>query len=375
MTGIARYFFTGRPPANQHQTWKDNYIAYWRSHYSPALSLVSGYLVYTSIASQSNGKGQLPMVLVLISIFAWLVTPIIFSPLQRWNLIRQDLREFNSFIISGAGMLETDLPEVVARGTRGTVRSLYECGLAEEINAWEACPLPVLVTCLLAKVALGAYLLLVLPAEVLDFLPAFLVALALSWVVVLGYFLAGLSNVFLVASFLIWPAAVPLAHLVLGSRFSDPSFWTRTPEYAISLSVFLFALGLAKDLALTSCRVMHSLLPNKRARGHLLHECIRACFVYFFVHQRQFVEAYAVLGVNLAASTCIASLDYLCSSCHTWFLLNSELARTKHGQKYMEKRATFFELENAWQPDFWASESGHDDSQQTEPDIATHVAP
>merc|ERR1719215_1103788 len=36
MTGIARYFFTGRPPANQHQTWKDIYATYWKSHYKPA---------------------------------------------------------------------------------------------------------------------------------------------------------------------------------------------------------------------------------------------------------------------------------------------------------------------------------------------------
>merc|ERR1719436_648372 len=123
-------------------------------------------------SSQSHGKGRLPMVLVVISIVAWLITPIIFSPLPRWSLIRQDLREFNSFIIGGAGTLETDIPEVIARGAKGTMRSLYECGLAEEMTTWVESPLPVLVSCLLAKAALGAYLLLILPAEVLDFLPA-----------------------------------------------------------------------------------------------------------------------------------------------------------------------------------------------------------
>merc|ERR1712066_579106 len=49
------------------------------------------------------------------------------------------------------------------------------------------------------------------------------------------------------------------------------------------------------------------------------------------------------LIANLATSVALAVVD-LCNG-HTWWLLNSELARTKRGERYMEKSATFFELD------------------------------
>merc|ERR1712060_517766 len=94
MTGLAKYFFTGRPIANQHQTWRDIYTSYWKSHYRPAVFLGSGYVIYSVLAAQRAADGRLPMVLVCISFTAWIITPILFSPFPRWNLIGQDLREF-----------------------------------------------------------------------------------------------------------------------------------------------------------------------------------------------------------------------------------------------------------------------------------------
>ena len=93
MTGIVRYFFTGRPPANQHQTWKVIYIAYWKSHYKPAMFLANAYVIYSAVAVQNRNEGRLPMVLVVVSMGAWVITPIVFSPFSRFNLSAQDAQE------------------------------------------------------------------------------------------------------------------------------------------------------------------------------------------------------------------------------------------------------------------------------------------
>jgi len=345
MTGIARYFFTGRPQANQHQTWKDIYVTYWKSHYRPAWFLCMAYLIYTVLALQSENRGKLPMSLVVISFVAWVITPILFSPFPRWNLIRQDLREFSNFITGGAGTGGDEIKEVVERGKKGTVRSLFECGLADEMSTWTEAPLLTLLASWACRAIVTGLVITTLPAEILDFMPIFLLALSFSWVVVLGYFLAGLNNVFLVLSFLVWPATIPVAHLVIGVRWSSPHSWVRLPEYLISLCLFLYMLGLAKGFVLLICRGIHQLLPWMSRRGATgrLHECIRTCFVYFLVHQVQLVQAYVVLATNCVVSSVLAIVDMVFCNAHTWFLLNSEMARTKYGERYMEQNSTFYE--------------------------------
>merc|ERR1719284_1972666 len=122
----------------------------------------------------------------MFSFTAWIVTPMVLSPLPRWNLILQDLHEFS---------------EVVVRGKKGTVRSLYECGLADELIVWGEHDLLMLLLCFSGKVAAGGFMLAVLPAEILDFVPIFLVLLSFSWVAVFGYFMLGQNNIFLIVSY------------------------------------------------------------------------------------------------------------------------------------------------------------------------------
>jgi len=369
MTGMAKYFFTGRPPANQHQTWRDIYNTYWKSHYKPAFFLASAYVIYNVLAVQRAADGKLPMALVVVSMLAWIITPILFSPFPRWNLIGQDLREFNAFITGGAGSDESEIKEVMSRGKKGTVRTLYECGLAEELCIWSEQPLLMLIMCSLMKVCVALYLVLALPAEILDFLPIFALILSLSWVVVFGYFSSGNNNVFLVLSFLIWGLYVPLAHFVVGDRFANPNAWTRMPEYVISIVIFIFLLGLMKEFVLITIRLALSICPcgkgkNWNKRETQLQELIRICFVYFFVHQLHIVQAYIVLCANLATSVVLATIDQVFCNGHTWFLLNTELARTKHGERYMEKNATFFELDRyrlGYGSDLWSSDSESDE--------------
>jgi len=358
MTGIARYFFTGRPPANQHQTWKDIYITYWKSHYKPAMFLANAYLIYSVLAVQNKSEGKLPMVLVVVSMVAWVITPIVFSPFSRWNLIAQDAQDFNGFITSHAGTDEHEIPEVISRGKKGTVRSLYECGLAEELCVWSEGHFPMLIFNFVLRAVIAAYLITVCPAEILDYLPLYVCVLSISWVVVLGYFTAGLNNVFLVFSFMIWFAAVPFGHLVIGDRAHSPTWTARVPEYVISLTIFFYFVDLAKNAILIACRGCSALCKDKSRADKRLHECIRVCFVYFFVHQWEAIEAYVILCANLVVAALTATVDKVFCNAHTWWLLNSEMARTKHGEKYMEKKATFFELDGlrpGYGSDFWSS--------------------
>merc|ERR1711972_805785 len=323
------------------------YTTYWKSHYKPAFFLGSGYLVYSVLAAQRLSGGKLPMVLVCISILAWVITPIVFSPLPRWNLIAQDLRDFNAFITGRAGSAEEEIPEVISRGNRGAVRTLYECGLSEEISVWSEHHLFMLILCSLAKLVVAGCVALVLPAEILDMLPIFFMILSLAWVMVLGYFSSGNSNVFLVLSVVAWVLLVPLAHFVVGSRLSHPGLATRMPEYVISIAISMFLLGLAQEILLITCRVVLTCVPciSKATRQRRLQECVRLCFVYFFVHQWRMMQAYCVLIANLATSAILAGMDQILCNSHTRFVLNNELARTKHGERYMEKGATFFEFD------------------------------
>jgi len=366
VSGIARYFFTGRPLANQHQTWKDVYITYWKSHYTPAIGLASLYLVYSVLAFQNRGEGVLPMVLVMISIIAWIITPIVFSPLPRWALIGQDLREFNSFITGSAGTQDSELPEVVVRGRMGTVRTLYECGLADEIQQWSTQPFLKLFSDLLLRIVVGAYVAAAVPSEILDFFWIFPVVLSLSWVVVLGYFMAGLNNVFLVLSFLVWIVALPFAHVVVGARLTEPNVFVRLPEIIIALLAFLYVLGLVKHFVLLICRLFFSRGGEDEKTARRLHECARLCFVYFFVHQIHVIQAYMILLANAATSVMLLILDTAFCGAHTRWLLNNELARVNPGEKYMEKEKTFFEMDvhrhhgSVGSSDIWFSDSDSD---------------
>ena len=389
VTGIAAYSPSGRPMANQHQTWKDIYVSYWKSHYFPASSLALVYTVYCLLADENHGEGKLPLMLVVISTIAWVATPILFSPFPRWKLIAQDMHDFNGFITGGAGAEDDTLPEVVRRGKNGTVRTLYECGLADELRMWGEQPLFMLSILFIAKALMGLLLVAAIPSEVMDFCFIFLFVLSLSWVAVLGYFSAGRNKIFLVLSFTVWVTVPNAAHLVVGERIADHTFGTHMLEYVLAFAVFLYLLDLAKHLVLLLCRALHGCFvaccrSEDGATQHL-QECIRLCFLYFAVHQIQVVVAYVVMLVNATVAGLLALVDHV-GNAHTWWLLNDELvprnlrkcplptdracctakyraadlddtphfcllifplpqARTKAGEQYMENGQTFYELD------------------------------
>lgn len=331
VTGMARYFFTGRPMANQHQTWKDLYITYWKSHYSPALQLMLRYVVYNLLANQSC-QGRLPLVLIVISFTAWLITPIVFSPLPRLSLIREDMHDFVGFINGRAGMDAEELSEVVERGRKNTVRTMFECGLSHEIATWTDRPLFVVFNGVVWSLVKLLFLALVLPAVIWDFVSIFVVVLAVQWTLVLGFFSFKLNNLLLTFSLAAWILVLPLGKLVIGFSAANPSLWDRLPEYLISFNVFLHCLGVAKSVFLLLCRLhceAHIGLREERREEiarRRLHECVRLAYVYFFEHQMHSIHAFIMLLINTLTSLMLAALDAACGA-HTWWLLNGRLLR------------------------------------------------
>merc|ERR1711920_1029562 len=308
--------------------------------------------------------GKLPMVLVLISVSAWMVAPIVFSPFQRWGLIGQDVQDFNNFIVGCAGTASADIPDVIKRGAGLTFRSLFECGLAHELSMWSERPFFTLVGGLLGQLAGVVFLAYAIPSEILDYLPVYLLLLSSTWVLIFGYFMTDLNNVFYVLSFLVWLLAPRMAQTMIGSRFNNPTFLIRMPEFIISFAVFLYMLHAAKTAVLIGCRA--SLVgsrcgSSREAQMRRLHQCTRVCFLYFGVHQLHVVKAYIIMLCNLVTAVLLASIDRL-SHIHTWFLLNTELSRTEHGEGYMEQKATFYELDCCHEDDFdiWTLDSEPD---------------
>ena len=80
MAGLTSYPSTRRPIANQHQTRRDIYNAYWKSHYKPAIFQATAYVIYSALARQRGANSRRPMALVCLAALAWIITPVVFSP-------------------------------------------------------------------------------------------------------------------------------------------------------------------------------------------------------------------------------------------------------------------------------------------------------
>merc|ERR1711920_550960 len=215
----------------------------------------------------------------------------------------------------------------------------------------------------------AVYLAYAIPSEILDYLPVYLLLLSSTWVLIFGYFMAGLNNVFFVLSVLVWFIAPQMAQMMIGSRFDNPTVLIRLPEFIISFAVFLYILHTLKSAILIGCRAIligSRCGSSQEEQMRRLHQCTRVCFLYFGVHQLHVVKAYIVMLCNLLTASLLASIDRL-SRGHTWFLLNSELSRTKHGERYMAQKATFCELDGLDDDfDMWSLDS------EPDPETALH---
>jgi len=73
----AEYVNTGRPHANKSYTLLDAFKHFRRSHYNPGMALLSTWLVYYL---NNRASGFLPMYMILMMAFLWILCPVLFQP-------------------------------------------------------------------------------------------------------------------------------------------------------------------------------------------------------------------------------------------------------------------------------------------------------
>lgn len=389
-TGVAKYFFTGRPIANQHQTWRDLYLLYWRSHYYPSFTLLTLYLMYQL---RESGRGKLPMFLVAITIVVWFVTPIIFSPLPRWDLMKQDFRDFSSWISERTGMQETDLPEVMKRAQKGEYSSLYECTLSYDVSVWTDSSWFAVLAYTFWKVVGLLFVLVMVPAGTLDFAVPFCCLPGLQWLCLLAFLRLRRDNVFLVLSVGAWVLVPICGKWVIGNQALSPNFFARFPEYFMASFAFYYMLGALKCIVMLACRCIRdyrmsrcaTVLASSRkvwqkAQNQSSNQCqqelldramdeaevqwnraqsdhnkgvedaeaklrqsVRYCYFYFFDHHYHMVLAFAVLLLNSFTTSLLMAFEAPCFpiGLHTWWLLNSEVAANKQRGRFSARVPSF----------------------------------
>ena len=139
LANTAEYVNTGRPHANKSYTLMDAFLAYWNSHYRPALQILYCIVLYRAL----NDDGALPMFLVSFTAFVWILAPILFQPPTK--AVYEQVRELVSFIAKS--------PNINDRIASGKASSLYEAALEQELKqANRSLALPMLssiLTCIL----------------------------------------------------------------------------------------------------------------------------------------------------------------------------------------------------------------------------------
>jgi len=341
LSGTAKYISTGRPMANQHQTWKDIYIFYWKSHFHPAFDLLGLYLVYTSLVYQTNG-GHLPMTLVVASFITWLTAPLLFSPLPRQKLAQRDLLDFASFVSGKAGM-DDPLDSVLARASKNKYRSIYELGIAHAMKEWSERAMQINLLLLPMRIGALALVFITLPAGVLDFVTPFFGVLGLQWLLTALFFKFNHNNVFMFLTIPVW-LLVPLVGIpLIGDRAATPKLVTRLPEYLIAILVYMATMACLKRLLLFLISLVHAIRAACfRAKQEDLERefkmAVRACYFYFFEHQTRTIRAFMIITINLIVSAFLVLLDCRCFGVrlHTMWLLNSHVAKASPDHSYME---------------------------------------
>ncbi|CAJ1442771.1 unnamed protein product [Effrenium voratum] len=120
VANTAEYVNTGRPHANKSYTLLDAFLAYWHSHYRPALKILYVIVLYRSL----NSDGALPMVLVSFTAFVWILAPVLFQPPAK--ALMEQVRELVRFIAKS--------PSLHDRMTHGKPTCIYEAALEQELK-------------------------------------------------------------------------------------------------------------------------------------------------------------------------------------------------------------------------------------------------
>lgn len=312
VTGKARYLFTGRPLANHHHTWRDNYLTYCHSHFFPAFLLLTLIVLYHMLTG-INQEGTLPMVLVFISGIVWIIAPVIFTPFPTIGLLKQDLLGFWDFIVAPLSE-NTRSNEVENKLNSEDVRSLTEWAYHREADACKNQTWQLKFAFATSSSLLALLLVLVVPANILDLLYVFLIAFAVRWLIVIAILARTNNNLLTFFRFVVW-AIIPLVSWrVIGVRGGSSIV-----EYGCCFFVFLAILNALRMWSLT----VAGCFPKRR------DAMVRFAHDFFMKSDLDIMAAVTVLLLNTITSLFLVMFE--CSCClprglHTWWLLNKNAA-------------------------------------------------
>jgi hypothetical protein len=261
-SGDAKYLYTGRPLANIHYTWRDNYLCYCHSHFYPAFSLFIVIMMY-HLLTGINTQGTLPMVLVIMSACVWLSAPVILTPFPSITLLKQDLMGFWDFITAPvrsdelSAMVGDDISEELPTGSNEQagnrrkrrrdplkpeqVRSLQEWAFSRELQDMHSTTWRMKLGTALSSSFLAFVLVLVLPANILDYLLVFLYVFMIRWLIVICALSRNVNNLLSFLTFFIWGLIPLLSWRLIGDRGSS-----NLVEYVICFIVFVSILNVLR---------------------------------------------------------------------------------------------------------------------------------
>jgi len=368
-TGTANYIATGRPLANLHHTWRDNYIAYCYSHYYPALKLLSLLGIYHLLTNMSKG-GSMPMIFTIVSAFVWLCSPVIFTPLPGITLLKQDIIGLKDFILSplptdtGTEVLGQHIAPLrrMARGeqqgvqlpTRGSskagsddanppseeltteqiqkdekaklrkpeeMRSIAEWGFTQELSEHRTRTLQMKILMCLSSTLQALLLLILVNGNILDHLYPFFFMFFVRWIVVALSFARDSNNLLSFFGIVVWLIVPFISPSMIGKRgYSDVA------ELFISMFVFLYILSALRHwFLLLNC--------GGRYEGRRQDQIVKYAHYFFCASDVETVVGVLVLVIHVVVALFVLAVETFGCCCfkrgaQTWWLLNRNVAES-----------------------------------------------
>jgi len=336
VTGKAKYFFTGRPLANQHFSWRDSYLMYCQSHYYPAFLLILLFLMYHLLSGLNGLTGTLPMVYPVLSSIIWIIAPVLFTPFPNMGLLKQDLKIFWDFIMAPVradAAWETEGTNEMKAAKAEDSRSLLEWTFARELHdarvaTWQTQLLYAVMASLTSLV-----LLLVIPANILDYLVVFLSVFGVRWLLVVLSLARGANNLLVFFTFAVWIIVPFVSDDIIGNRGGG----NEMIEYIICFVVFVALMNTVRRwMNFIGC-----LLRIKQGDFAKHDMMVHMGYHLFFKADLDTGAALVVLVTSLFTSLLLMVVECPCGSprgLHTWWLLNSNVAKTAvKSQEYVPK--------------------------------------
>jgi hypothetical protein len=339
-SGDAKYLYTGRPLANIHYTWRDNYLCYCHSHFYPAFSLFIVIMMY-HLLTGINTQGTLPMVLVIMSACVWLSAPVILTPFPSITLLKQDLMGFWDFITAPvrsdelSAMVGDDISEELPTGSNEQagnrrkrrrdplkpeqVRSLQEWAFSRELQDMHSTTWRMKLGTALSSSFLAFVLVLVLPANILDYLLVFLYVFMIRWLIVICALSRNVNNLLSFLTFFIWGLIPLLSWRLIGDRGSS-----NLVEYVICFIVFVSILNVLRLWVLFAASLRLTCFSKDVV--------VRFTYVFFLKSDIDTAAAMILLVINTVLSLVLILISEMTCclpgfpSLHTWWLLNRNVA-------------------------------------------------